>query len=226
MVDTSSSDPTTERDHREPQDDGDADVEHPIVLPWWQHPLNIVTLLVAVALVGGMIGWLVADARSGPSSSEVDVGFLQDMREHHEQALAMSFIYLDLPETEPGLRTVARGITMGQGIEIGRMIQMLRDMDADEANLGDTSMTWMGMSAEVGAMPGMASPAELDELGTATGDEADRLYVELMVEHHVGGIEMAQYAAENAANAEVRNMATGMVDGQLGEIAEMRQLVD
>lgn len=225
MVDTSSSDPTTERDHQELQDD-DAEGEHPIVLPWWQHPLNIITLLVAIALVGGMVGWLVADARSGPASNDVDVGFLQDMREHHEQALAMSFIYLDLPDTEPGLRTVARGITMGQGIEIGRMIQMLRDMDADEANLGDTAMTWMGMSSEVGAMPGMASPAELDELGAAAGDEADRLFVELMVEHHVGGIEMAAYASENAANDEVRNMATGMVDGQLGEIAEMRQLLD
>lgn len=225
MVDTSAPDPTVDQQggHDEPDEDGDDDS---IVLPWWQHPLNIVTMLVAVALVGGMIGWLVADARSGPASSEVDVGFLQDMREHHEQALAMSFIYLDLPDTEPGLRTVARGITMGQGIEIGRMIQMLRDMDADEANLGDTAMTWMGMSSEVGAMPGMASPAELDELSAVAGAEADRLYVDLMVEHHIGGIEMAGYAAEHAANAEVRAMATGMADGQLGEIVEMRRLLD
>ncbi|MEX2627261.1 MAG: DUF305 domain-containing protein [Ilumatobacteraceae bacterium] len=222
MVDTSTPDPTAEREEDQPGDDGDDS----IVLPWWQHPLNIVTLLVAGALVGAMIGWLVADARSGPASSDVDVGFLQDMREHHEQALAMSFIYLDLPDTEPGLRVVARGITMGQGIEIGRMIQMLRDMDADEANLGDTAMTWMGMSSEVGAMPGMASSAELDELSTAAGAEADRLYVELMTEHHIGGIEMAEYAAQNATNAEVRAMATGMVDGQLGEIVEMRQLLD
>lgn len=213
-----------EHDDAPPHDDAGSD--DVIVLPWWQHPLNIVTLLVAVALVAGMAGWLVADARSSAGGSDVDVGFLQDMREHHEQAVAMSFIYLDLPDTRPGLRTIARGITMGQSIEIGRMIQMLRDLGADEANMGETSMGWMGMSSEVGSMPGMASRAQLDDLSVSAGDDADRRFVELMTAHHLGGIEMAEYAAEHASVAEVRAMAAAMAAAQQAEILEMRQRLD
>ena len=29
--------------------------EEPIVLPWWQHPVNIVTLVVTAAILAGMI---------------------------------------------------------------------------------------------------------------------------------------------------------------------------
>jgi uncharacterized protein (DUF305 family) len=194
-----------------------------IVLPWWQHPVNILTSLVAVALIAGMIGWLVADSNAGPDHGAVDTGFLQDMREHHEQAVAMSYIFLALDDTDPGLRTVARSIAFGQAIEIGRMIQLLRDFGEDEANQGDTSMSWMGMSAAVGSMPGMASPAELDELGNSAGVEADRLFVELMTAHHEGGVEMAAFAAENADNAEVRAFATSIVDSQQGEIIELQR---
>jgi uncharacterized protein (DUF305 family) len=197
-----------------------------IVLPWWQHPLNIVTSLVAVALMAGMIGWLVADSNSGPDYGEIDVGFLQDMREHHEQAVAMSFLFLALDDTAPGLRTVARSIAFGQGIEIGRMIQLLRDFGEDEANVGETSMNWMGMSAEVGSMPGMASSEQLDQLANSSGGDADRLFVELMVAHHLGGVEMAAFAAERAENPEVRAMAASIVDSQQGEVNELERLVD
>ncbi len=207
-------------------DDADHALDHTIVLPWWQHPLNILTLLVTVALVAGMVGWLVADARSQSAGNDVDVGFLQDMREHHEQAVAMGFIYLDLPDTQPGLRTVARSIVMGQSIDIGRMIQMLRDLGADEANMGDTAMAWMGMASEVGSMPGMASREELNELSASAGDTADRRFVGLMTDHHLGGIHMAEYAAEHADTPEVRAMAAAMAAAQLGEIIEMQQLLD
>lgn len=196
-----------------------------IVLPWWQHPLNIVTLLVATALVAGMIGWLVADAASEPDANEVDIGFLQDMREHHEQAVVMSFIYLGTEAAQVGLSTVARSIAFGQAIDIGRMIQMLRDFGAAEVNEGDTSMTWMGMSAAVGSMPGMASQEQLDQLAAAQGDEAARLFVELMTAHHRGGVEMAAYAAANAESAEVRDMAASIVGAQQSEIRELQSLL-
>ena len=53
------------------------------MLPWWQRPVNIVIVLVAAALIAGMIGWLIGDSDNDVASSDVDVGFLQDMREHH-----------------------------------------------------------------------------------------------------------------------------------------------
>jgi uncharacterized protein (DUF305 family) len=219
-------DPTVDTDDVADDTDDDDDDDDVVVLSWWQHPVNVLTVVVATALIAGLIGWMIGDATADDDPSEVDIGFLQDMREHHDQAVAMGFIYLDLPDTDPRLGAVARSIVFGQSIEIGRMIQLLRDFDADEANMGDTSMGWMGMSAEVGQMPGMASPDQLDALQSSSGAAADELFVELMTAHHEGGIDMAEYAAENASVGEVRAMATAIAGSQAEEIAELTGLVD
>jgi len=202
------------------------DVDDVIVLPWWQHPLNILTIVITAALLAGMVGWMIGDSNSELAHNEVDAGFLQDMREHHEQAVYMSFIYNSLPDTDSGLRTVATSIIMGQNQDIGRMVQMLRMLGEPEANEGETSMAWMGMPVERGQMPGMASDADLDKLATLSGREADEFFLQLMKAHHEGGIHMAEYASGNAKNAEVRAMASAMATSQQEEIAEMQRELD
>ncbi|NNE13022.1 MAG: DUF305 domain-containing protein [Ilumatobacter sp.] len=211
---------TADAEAAERHDDGD------VVLPWWQHPFNILTLIVTAAILAGMVGWMVGDSGSQIEHNEVDVGFLQDMRVHHEQAVLMSIIYRNLPETDPGLRTVARQIVTGQNIEIGRMIQLLRTFGEPSVNEDGTAMTWMGMAADVDAMPGMATDDELDQLGRLAGTDADELFVELMTEHHLGGVDMAEFAVERADNDEVVAMARGMAEAQLAEIGEMTELLD
>jgi uncharacterized protein (DUF305 family) len=205
-------------------DDGEPD--DTIVLPWWQHPFNIAVIVVTAALLAGMVGWMIGDSGNGRDADPVDVGFLQDMRVHHEQAVAMSFMYLALDDTQPGLRDVARSIAFGQGIDIGRMIQLLRDFGESEVNEGDTVMEWMGHSMPIDEMPGLATDEELDELGSTSGADADRLFVDLMVRHHQGGIEMATFAAANASDAEVRAMAASIADSQGDEIVEIERLVE
>jgi uncharacterized protein (DUF305 family) len=197
-----------------------------IVLPWWQHPLNILTIVVAAALLAGMVGWMIGDSNSELAHSEVDTGFLQDMREHHEQAVYMSFVYRALPDIDPGLSTVAASIVIGQNQDIGRMVQMLRMFGEPEANEGDTAMAWMGMPVDRSQMPGMASESDLDELATLSGREADERFVQLMTAHHEGGIHMAEYASGNAENDEVRAMAASMMSSQGDEIAEMQRELD
>lgn len=201
------------------------DLDDTIVLPWWQHPFNIAVIVVTAALLAGMVGWMIGDSGADRDAGAVDVGFLQDMREHHEQAVEMGYLYLSLDGTSPGLRTVARSIILGQGIEIGRMIQLLRDFGESEVNEGDTSMAWMGHPVPLGEMPGMATDAELDQLGAASGADADNLFVDLMVRHHEGGIGMAEYAADNASDPEVKAMATAIATGQREEITELERLV-
>jgi uncharacterized protein (DUF305 family) len=209
-----------------PDESGDGD-EGVIVLPWWQHPVNIITMVLTAAVLAAMVGWMIGDNASRAPHDDVDTGFLQDMRLHHEQAIFMGFVYRDLPDTDPEIRAVAASIVQGQSLEVGRMIQLLRSFGEEEArNLDETAMTWMGMAADSNAMPGMASEAELDALIASSGVEADQLFVDLMTEHHVGGIEMAEYAAERAANDEVRLMASSMASAQRGEIAELLALVD
>lgn len=198
-----------------------------IVLPWWQHPLNILTIVLTAAILAAMIGWMIGQDAARAPHDDVDTGFLQDMRLHHEQAIFMGFVYRDLPDTDPELRTIAASIVHGQSLEVGRMIQLLRTFGEEEArDLEEPAMTWMGMEGHSGAMPGMASEAQLDELIASSGEAADALFVELMTEHHVGGIEMAGFAAERAANEEVRRMAASMASAQRGEIAEMLHLVE
>lgn len=213
----------------EPERDGvpsrpaDDDV---VVLAWWQHPVNVIALIVAAALTAAMAGFLFGDARARPEANDVDIGFLQDMRVHHEQAVAMSFAFLDRPDTTPGLRTIARTIVMGQSEDIGRMIERLREVGADEApDLDAPAMTWMGMSTTYDEMPGLASRADFDELAATTGTAADELFARLMIAHHEGGIHMAEYATEHAASGEVRRMATAMAESQRHEITEIEGLL-
>jgi uncharacterized protein (DUF305 family) len=196
-----------------------------VVLSWWQHPVNVVALIVAAALIAGMIGWLIRDTSAQPDAGDVDIGFLQDMRVHHEQAVAMSMMYLDRPDTDPGLRTVARSILFGQAIDIGRMIQLLRDADAPEAAEGDEAMAWMGMPTTHEQMPGMATDEQIEDLAALEGAAADELFVDLMVDHHDGGVHMAAHAAEHADSGEVRRMAESMARSQQEEIAELEGLV-
>ena len=197
-----------------------------VVLSWWQNPVNIVALLVAVALIAGMVGWLIADTRSETATSDVDVGFLHDMRDHHDQAVQMGYMFLALPDTDPALRTVARSIISGQSIDIGRMIQLLRSMNAPEASETNEAMAWMGMPVPVDQMPGMATEAEIEELAASSGAAADQLFVELMAAHHRGGIHMAEVAAADAANEEVRSMAASIAASQAEEIGELERLID
>jgi uncharacterized protein (DUF305 family) len=204
----------------------DATGDDVVVLPWWQRPVNIVIVLVAAALLAGMVGWLIADSGDEVASSDVDVGFLQDMGEHHRQAVDMSFSFLTRPDTDPRLETVARSIIFDQSVEIGLMLQLLADMDAPSLAEDGQAMAWMGHPMDSSEMPGMATEAQLDELATATGADADALYVELMSAHHQGGIEMATEAAERADNDDVRRFASAWARNQQAEIVELEGLLE
>lgn len=194
-------------------------------LPWWQSKLNLVVLGLAIAILCGGLGWMIGNNRAVPDPNSTDVGFLQDMRAHHEQAVYLGLYYLSDDGTRPALRDIAREIVFGQGIEIGRMIEMLREFGAASANQTETAMAWMNEPTPVDRMPGLASDADIDELLASSGAEADALFVDLMITHHQGGVHMAQYAATNANVGVVRRFAGAMVSNQLGEIEEMRALV-
>jgi uncharacterized protein (DUF305 family) len=194
-------------------------------LPWWQSKLNLSVVALAVALLCGALGWVIGNNRAIPDPNNTDVGFLHDMRAHHEQAVFIANIYLGVAQAKPDLQVIARDIVSGQNIEIGRMIQLLRGFGSAETNESDTTMVWMGHATPADRMPGLATDADLHKLANSTGAAADELFAALMIAHHRGGIEMAQFAADHANVAEVRRFATSMVVGQTSEINEIRSLV-
>ena len=147
------------------------------------------------------------------------------MRTHHEQAVNLSFEYLALQGTNGNLRVIAREIVFDQGIDIGRMIELLRMFGATETNESDVAMTWMHEPTPIDRMPGLASQADIDKLLASSGAAADKLFVALMIAHHQGGIHMAQYAVDHANVIEVRRLAFAMISAQTDEVNEMSALI-
>jgi uncharacterized protein (DUF305 family) len=193
--------------------------------PWWQSKLNLAVLGLAIAVLFGALGWVIGNNRAIPDPNSTDIGFLQDMRAHHEQAVYLGLYYLSVQDTDPNLRVIAREIVFSQGIEIGRMIQLLRQFGATETNESDVAMTWMNEPTPIDRMPGLASQEDIDKLLASTGAAADQLFVALMTAHHEGGIHMAQYALDHANVIEVRRFAYSMISGQTDEITEMQALI-
>ena len=217
-------DPTSEI--APPAHNGDTEAADDIeIRPWWQSKLNLGVLALAIAVLCGALGWVIGNNRAIPDPNATDIGFLQDMRTHHEQAVYLGLYYLELKDTDRDLRDIAREIVFGQSIEIGRMIQLLRQFGATETNESDVAMTWMNESTPHDRMPGLASDADIDKLLASSGTAADQLFVALMTAHHQGGLHMAEFALTHANVIEVRRFAYSMIGAQTGEINEMQALI-
>ena len=201
--------------------------EQIMVLPWWQNPLNFIALGLSMLILGAGIGYYFGDSAATPDQNKVDVGFLQDMRYHHDQAVQMAYYYrTSVTDPLPRLNMIAEEILLSQQLENGRMVQLLSSFNSIEANDTGTAMTWIGHAMPINEMDGLASQAELDSLAAATGDEASKIFATLMINHHKGGIAMANYAIEHASNKDVINMAKSMIKGQQAEVGELQAIVD
>jgi uncharacterized protein (DUF305 family) len=209
--------------------DDDADVDASDVdagLRWYQPPsaLQAIAMVVALLFLGGVAGWALASGTLDDAPNEVDVGFLQDMITHHEQAIVLSLPALDGAE-DPSTRQHAQDVLLFQAKEIGIMQFLLDELGEDPGSRPEAAMAWMDMGpVAVDQMPGIASEAEVGALQEATGRDVDRLFLELMIEHHLGGIHMAEDAVERAADDRVRELAATMERIQSAEVGELRFL--
>ena len=90
------------------------------------------------------------------------------------------------------------------------------------------SMSWMTDGAHAGhamtmdgLMPGMATEQELSELRGLSGNAFDVQFLRLMIRHHQGGREMAEYAAGHATEPAVANLARTIAETQAAETSTM-----
>ena len=149
----------------------------------------------------------------------VDVGFLQDMIDHHEQALVISNLYLDGQPDGPAA-PYANEVILFQERDLGWMRDWLAEEGYAPGEPDRTAMAWMDEPVPVAEMPGMQTQERLDELANATGAEADRLFFEIMTDHHLGGVHMAEHAAANGARPEVVDFAASVARNQRIEVVE------
>lgn len=179
----------------------------------------IAAAISAVALV--LVGAWSASRRDDPvEPSAVDTGFAYDMSNHHAQAVELAELVSERTE-DPQVRVMARDVSLTQQAQIGQMRGWLDGWGAP-ATTTNPAMAWMGMSDP---MPGMASDEEVRQLTAADGIEADRLFLELMIRHHQGGLHMAEAAAADAEVTYVRQGAESMMSAQRAEIDAMTQML-
>jgi uncharacterized protein (DUF305 family) len=199
----------------------DEDVEY---VPGVAYPRVAALVLVAVVLAVAVTYWLTRPGTPGDPST-VDTGFVMDMRTHHQQAVEMSLLELGNGEN-PVVIGFAREILVRQNVELGLMAAELDDWGIDVSTRPDNAMGWMGSGVPYEQMPGLATDEQMVALRNARGADADALFLELMAEHHRGGIHMATYAAEHARTDDVRDLAAAMAPLQAMEINEFRDTAE
>ncbi|MFC5381684.1 DUF305 domain-containing protein [Aquipuribacter nitratireducens] len=146
--------------------------------------------------------------------SQDDVDFLTAMVPHHAQALDMAALAPDRA-ADSRVRSLAERIAAAQGPEIEAMQQWLRANDLPEADEDDHSHD---------LMKGMASTEQMLALDAARGAEFDALFLELMIAHHEGALDMAADAADSR-NVQVNEMVQDTTIKQGVEIARMEELL-
>ena len=65
---------------------------------------------------------------------------------------------------------------------------------------------------------------EMMALKDATGSDFDTLYLEGMIAHHEGALDMVKMVA-NSNNAEVKKLSEAIVTSQTAEIAQMKTVL-
>ncbi len=159
--------------------------------------------------------------------NDADVQFAQSMIPHHRQAVAMANIALDpSSEASRGVTRLAKAIKRAQRPEIKTMSTWLESWGEplDEGVMDPDMSSGTGMGDDM-ADDGMMSDEEMSELEDLTGEELDRRWLEMMIEHHEGAVEMAERERSDGANPDALELAADIIATQEAEIAEMRELL-
>ena len=175
----------------------------------------------------------VQTAAGGVTFNQTDVEFATQMIPHHAQAVAMVVMAngRSLDDEVAGLMDEIRE---AQVPEIEQMSDLLGSWGEpvpatmlDHSNAGHEGQSHSETMREMGAeeMPGMMGADDMATLESASDAEFQRLWVEMMVEHHQGAIAMAEKEIADGENAETVALAEDIVASQSAEIERMEQLV-
>jgi uncharacterized protein (DUF305 family) len=190
-------------------------------------PAIVVAGLIA-ALVAGAGGYWwgsanAAAASPGPTSAEA--GFARDMQVHHLQGVDMAMIIRDRSD-DADMRRMAYDMATTQGHQAGQLYGWLAAWGLKQLG-SQPPMTWMGHTGHgMGAlMPGMATPEQMSALSAATGVEAERVFLRLMIAHHRGALEMSEAVIERSSHPAVLAFARAVLLSQRSETALMTTLL-
>jgi uncharacterized protein (DUF305 family) len=147
-----------------------------------------------------------------------DVAFATNMIPHHQQAIDMAALVADR-SSNPEVIQLASQIAAAQQPEIQTMkvflVQWKENPDADTG----------GHSGHAVPMQGMVDDATMARLQSLNSPEFDTLWLQSMIAHHQGAIEMAKAEIANGDNVDAIGMAKNIVATQEAEIGQMKQML-
>ena len=194
--------------------------------------VKLTTSAAAVAAVMGVAGCsgTASNTATPPSSSsnssaapmpatrtdfnDADVTFLQMMYPHHAQAVDMAKQVAGRSQNQQVI-TLAQNIEMAQGPEMTQMTSLLESFGkpAPSAHMSGHDM------------PGMMSDDQMNELNGLSGKPFDDRWLQMMIEHHTGAIQMADTELQGGTNTDVKKLAGAIIADQQAEITQMRSML-
>ncbi len=159
-----------------------------------------------------------------------DLAFVTGMIPHHEQAITMAEL-ATTKASSPEVKQLAEKIKAAQGPEIATMKQWLAawstpsTIATSASGMDHTSTASSPASTHDHSMDGMQSQEQMRTLGMSTGLTFDRLWLQMMIDHHKGALSMAATQRDQGANPDAKALAVAIITGQQAEIDQMNQLL-
>lgn len=146
--------------------------------------------------------------------NEADVTFASEMIPHHAQAIQMAEVALGQDDTT--LTALAEQIKAAQGPEIETLSQWLTSWGEEVPDRSGMGSMDMG---------GMMSQDDMDSLEMMRGSGFDTMWLQMMIEHHNGAIEMAQTEVAQGQHPDATALAEQIITAQQAEIEQMEEML-
>ena len=152
--------------------------------------------------------------------NDADVMFLQMMYPHHAQAVDMAKLVPSRSQNQQVI-TLAQNIEKAQAPEMKQMTALLTSFGkpAPSAEMSGHDMPGMG------GMPGMMSAEQMNDLTGLSGKAFDQLWLQMMIDHHSGAVDMSNTELRDGTNADSKKLAQAIIANQQAEITQMRGML-
>ena len=152
--------------------------------------------------------------------NDADVMFLQMMYPHHAQAVDMAKLVPSRSQNQQVI-TLAQNIEKAQAPEMKQMTALLTSFGkpAPSAEMSGHDMPGMG------GMPGMMSAEQMNDLTGLSGKAFDQMWLQMMIDHHSGAVDMSNTELRDGTNADTKKLAQAIIANQQAEITQMRGML-
>lgn len=169
-----------------------------------------------------------ASASQGPHNAQ-DVAFAQGMVPHHRQAVTMADLVRGRASSQ-AVKDLATQIEKAQGPEITTMSGWLKSWGKKTPAGAMPTMEGMkgmeGMDHSGARMPGMMSDADMRKLKNLSGPAFDTAFLQMMIDHHRGAIDMARTEQAKGAYGPAKALAKSIITSQSAEITRMNRMLN